>query len=149
MRPQDITKQVFISYVRKDRNLADALANELQKKGFKVWLDKNISPGAKWSEEVSKALDESDSMIAILNQYSFSSSYVRNELEYVLFNDRYKNRFLPVLIGPTSNTDFVRLPWVLQKITFLKITGQKSASSIAKTISRKFIALLEKEEGSR
>ena len=149
MKNEDITKQVFLSHVRKDKAIANALAKELQRQGFKVWSDQSISPGADWSEEITKALNVSDSMIAILNQHSFSSSYVRNELQHAFFDDRYKNRLLPVLISPTSDTDFVRLPWVLTKMTFLKITEKQSTESIAKTIVKKFIALLKKQEGQR
>lgn len=149
MKNEAITKQVFLSHVRKDKAIANALAKELQRQGFKVWSDQSISPGADWSEEITKALNESDSMIAILNQHSFSSSYVRNELQHAFFDDRYKNRLLPVLISPTSDADFVRLPWVLTKMTFLKITEQQSTENIAKTIVKKFIALLKKQEDQR
>ncbi|MGO9378706.1 MAG: toll/interleukin-1 receptor domain-containing protein [Dissulfurispiraceae bacterium] len=143
MKTESITKQVFLSYTRKDSALANALARELQRQGLKVWDEQNISPGADLSEEIKKALNDSDSMIALLNQHSFSSSYVRNELQHAFFDDRYKNRLLPVLISSTSDADFVNLPWVLTKITFLKITEQRSAEDMAKTIAKKFIALLE------
>ena len=108
MKTEAITKQVFLSHVRKHKAIANALAKELQRQGFKVWSDQSILPGANWSEEITIALNESDSMIAILDQHSFSSSYVRNELQHAFFDDRYKNRLLPVLISPTSDTDFVR-----------------------------------------
>ena len=142
MKAKNITKQVFLSHARKDKAIANSLAKELQRQGFKVWYDKNISQSSNWSEEINKALDDSDSMIAILNQHSFSSSYVRNELQHAFFDDRYKNRLLPVLISSTSDTDFARLPWVLTKMTFLKISEQQSTENIAKAIVKRFIALL-------
>jgi hypothetical protein len=145
MATKPSTKQVFLSYVRKDKAIADALAKELRRQRIKVWYDQDISAGSDWSEEISKALNESDSMIAILNEYSFSSSYVRNELQHAFFDDRYKNRLLPVLIGKTSDKDFVRLPWVLSKMPFIKITEERSTESIAKAIAKKFIALLKKQ----
>ena len=105
MKTESITKQVFLSYTRKDSALANALARELQRQGLKVWDEQNISPGADLSEEIKKALNDSDSMIALLNQHSFSSSYVRNELQHAFFDDRYKNRLLPVLISSTSDAE--------------------------------------------
>ena len=146
---KDITKQVFLSYVRKDNAVAEALVKELQQLSIKVWYSKkDISAGESSSETIEKALKGSDSMIAILNEYSFSSSYVRNELQHAFFDDRYKDRLLPVLLGAATSTDFVRLPWVLTKMPYLKITKQKSTESIAKAIVSKFIALLNKKEGN-
>ena len=147
MKTKNITKQVFLSYARKDKDIANAVAKELQLIGINVWYDQSISPGANWLDEINSALNESDSMIAILNQHSFSSEYVRNELQHAFFDDRYKNRLLPVLIGSTSDTDFTRLPWVLTKMNFLQIKGNRSTESISKSIVRKFIALLDKKEG--
>jgi len=143
MKSIPITKQIFLSHARNDKLLAKVLTIELRQREFKVWNDQSILPGLDWSEEITKALKESDSMIALLNQHSYSSSYVRYELEHVFFDDRYKNRLLPVLIGSSSVEDFVRLPWVLTKLTFLKLSEKLSMPEMAKRITAEFIALLE------
>jgi hypothetical protein len=146
MKAKNITKQIFVSYVRKDQELANVLVKELQNRGFRVWYDNKISTGANTLQEITKALDESDSMIAILDEYAFSSSYIREELQHAFFNDSYKNRLLPVLISQSSKINFERLPWILTKMDYLKISGNRSNESIAKSIVKKFIVLLEKEE---
>ena len=145
MNSESITKQVFLSYVRNDKSLANALTKELQRRGFKVWNDQSIQSGADWSDEITNALKESDSMIALLTQHSYSSSYVRNELEHVFFDDRYKNRLLPVLIGSSLEEDFVRLPWVLTKLTFLKLPEKLSIDEMTKRIAEEFTALLNRQ----
>jgi hypothetical protein len=81
-------------------------------------------------------------MIALLNKHSFSSSYVREELEHAFFDEKYKNRLLPVLIGSLSEKDFSQLPWVLNKMPSLKIKKQKSTEKLAKEIADKFQDLL-------
>jgi hypothetical protein len=143
MISKSITQQVFLSHARNDKSLANALTKELRRRGFKVWNDQSILPGGDWSDEITKALQESDSMIALLNQHSYSSSYVRYELEHVFFDDRYKNRLLPVLIGSSSDEGFVRLPWVLTKLPFLKLSEKLSMDEMAKRITEEFIALLK------
>jgi len=88
-------------------------------------------------------------MIALLNQHSYSSSYVRNALEYALFEDEYKNRLLPVFVGSSSDTEFVRLPWVLTKLEYLKISERGSLDAKAKRIADKFSSLLRNKRSDQ
>lgn len=144
-----LTNQVFISHARNDFQLANVLANELRRRGFSVWHDVSEGKGKKWSNQIDNALKNSDSMIALLNQHSYSSSYVRNELEYALFNENYKNRLLPVFIESSKESDFIRLPWVLTKLEFLKFSKTKSLDSLAYTIADKFVSLLSGQESDK
>ena len=145
MQPKLIPKQVFLSQPKNDKDLkilAKALSLELQKRGYKVWLNDYIQPGSDWSSEIAVALNESDAMVALLNQYSFSSSYVRDGLEYAFFNEQYKNRVLPVLIGSSSEGDFSRLPWMLTKMSYLTISDLNLPEDLAITIADRFDKLL-------
>jgi hypothetical protein len=146
MENEKLSNQVFISYARNDTELAYYLAEELSKRGFKVWYDIEIKVGEEWASQIESALKESDSMIAILNQNSYSSSYVRNELEYALFNEDYKNRLLPVFIGSADEANFARLPWVLNKLEYLRLPDSDSLESLANEIIEQFISLLSKQE---
>lgn len=137
------TIQVFISYARNDNTLAIALAKELQKRGFKVWNEQSILLGEDITNQLLKALKESDSMIALLNQHSYSSSYVRSEIEHAFFDDRYKNRLLPVLISSSSEDNFARLPWVLTKFPFLKLSEDLPTKKMVKKIIDRFTSLIE------
>jgi len=145
MQSKSKPEQIYISYIKSDKDLkklVDVLTQELRRRGYEIWSGERISPGEKWADEIEKALKDSDAMIALLNQHSFSSSYVRNELEHAFFNEQYKNRFLPVFISSSSDEDFSRLPWVLTKITFLKIEERRSVQNKAKIIADKFETLL-------
>ena len=146
MENEKLPKQVFISHARNDKELAYYLAEELRKRGFRVWHDIESKPGEEWTSQIESALKDSDSMIAILNQNSYSSSYVRNELEYALFNEDYKNRLLPVFIGSEDEANFVRLPWVLTKLEYLRLPESESLESLANEIIEQFISLLSEQE---
>ena len=143
MESKDLTKQVFLSYARKEQDLAVAVADYLLEKGIKVWNDRELFTGDNWRKETEIALRQSDSMIVLLTPHSFSSNLVRNELEHALFDDQFKHRLLPVLIGDTSE-EFVRLPWVLNRLQILHIKPNKSTRARAKLIAETFVDLLEK-----
>lgn len=139
--------RVFLSYARNDKELAHVLSRELKNHGVMVWDDQSIEPGDRWLEEIKKALERCNSMIALLNEHSFSSSYVRDELEHAFFDERYKHRLLPVLIGGTSESAFSRLPWVLTKLATLRITDRESPEEMAKRITKVFLEKIEEESG--
>lgn len=143
---EKLSNQVFISHARNDYELANFLAEELRKRGFRVWHDIERRSGEEWTSQIESALKDSDSMIAILNQNSYSSSYVRNELEFALFNEDYKNRLLPVFIGSLDEANFVRLPWVLTKLEYLRLPESETLESLANEIIEQFVALLSEQE---
>ena len=114
------TSQVFLSYTSKHRRLGNTVARELAKHQLSVWDAYSMPTGSPIDTEIQNALDKSDSMIAILDQHSFSSSLVRRELDYAFFDRRYKNRLLPVFVG-NKKEDFSRLPWILNWLKVLHI----------------------------
>jgi len=136
------TKQVFLSYAQRDRELAEAVAAELQLRGVPV-RDSQMSGGSEWASKVDDALHACDSMIALLNANAFSSRYVRQELEFALFSEQYKNRLLPVLLEEASS-DLARLPWILSKIQAMRMTRITSPEAAAKKIVDEFAKLMEK-----
>jgi hypothetical protein len=136
-------RKVFLSYAKTDQELAHALSDELKRYGLSVWDDQSIPPGADWSREIKKALQHCDSMIALLNEHSFSSSYVREELQHAFFDERYRNRLLPVLLGKTSDADFSRLPWILTKLAFLRVSEKERPQEVAKKITKRFLAQIK------
>lgn len=137
--------QVFISHVRNDDLVASEVAKTLSKQGLVVWSDESILPGSDWKEEMQKALENSDYIISLLTSNSFSSKFVREELDYALFNNRYKNKFLPVLIGDESEEEFSRLPWLLKKLKHLYISKNTSPELIASEVSKSFLQLVDSQ----
>lgn len=145
MSTEKLARKVFLSHTKRDEPLATAVLTALRDSGLSVWDDQAIEAGADWRKEIEKGLSASDSMIAILNTHSFSSVWVRNELDHALFSERFKGRFLPVLIDEEDEADFSRLPWVLTKIGYLRVSGKKPLTENAGKITEAFLQLLRSQ----
>lgn len=142
MDAKDLTKQVFLSYARKEQLLAEQVAKLLAERGIKVLEDRSeLHAGDDWAKSVEQALRQSDSMIALLTPHSFSSSFVRSELGHALFDDRFKHRVLPVLIGNASD-EFVRLPWILNRMQILRLSPDEPQGKQAERIASGFERML-------
>jgi hypothetical protein len=134
MQSKTPTLQVFISHVRKDRRIADAVASELKIRGFSVWEMKHAPSGKRWKTQLDSALEGCDLMVALLTRHSYSSPYVRDELEYALFTERFKDRLLPVFIASSVENEFSRVPWVLGSIRHLKFDEYTPPQVIARRV---------------
>lgn len=87
---------IFISYSRADRDFALQLATELRSSGFRIWLDQlDIPTGARWDDEVEKALVNCGIFMIILTPHSIASNNVKDEIGYAIDNNK---RILPVLL---------------------------------------------------
>ncbi len=151
MKDKSNIKQIFLSHEKNDETineLARALSIELQSRGYKVWSEKYIMPGEVWTNEVNDALNNSDAMVALLNQYSYSSSYVRNELEHAFFDDNYKNRLLPVLIRESNYEKFSQLPWFLKNLNYLEISKKQTINKSVTKIANHFQELVSRKENN-
>lgn len=142
MDAKGLTKQVFLSYAHKEQPLAEQVARLLAQRGIKVLEDRGeLRAGDDWAKSVEQALRKSDSMIALLTPHSFSSSFVRSELGHALFDDRFKHRVLPVLIGD-AGAEFVRLPWILNRMQLLKLSPAQPSHEQASQIASEFERML-------
>lgn len=136
-----ITNQVFLSYTSKHKSLGNAVALKLENHQLSVWDAYSTPTGSPIDTDIQNALDMSDSMIAILDQHSFSSSLVRKELDYAFFDKRYKNRLLPVFIE-NEKKDFSRLPWILNRLKVIRIKETGKLNYQATQIVDAFLHLL-------
>lgn len=145
MKPHELTKQVFLSYTSKDRGLAAEILQILSDRGMRVWDDQQqLMAGSNWEREIKDALEKSDSMIALLGPYSFRSSWIRSELNHAMFDERYKRRLLPVIIGAAKDDVFEGLPWILKKMQFLILPEEESTKQQAIRVADAFVDLLKR-----
>jgi hypothetical protein len=74
--------KVFISYrhVEPDQELAQYLAAYLQREGCSIFLDKQITVGKKWAEEIEKSIREANYFVVLLSKDSIVSDMVRSEI---------------------------------------------------------------------
>lgn len=75
---------VFISYAREQRELADKLAAALTELGLTVWSDSRLTPGRDYEEEIERQLDAARAVIVIWSDDSVASNFVRAEAREAL-----------------------------------------------------------------
>src|SRR5216684_2233232 len=77
---------IFISYAHRDgSDLALRLKHDLDALGFDVWLDKHrLKGGDRWINEIEKALDRAQVVLALLSDGSFASDTCRAEQGWAL-----------------------------------------------------------------
>lgn len=71
---------VFISYSRSDREIADAICRELKSNGLKYWMDTKIPGGEFFDDEIIAALEKSNIVILIFSKNSNASPHVTTEI---------------------------------------------------------------------
>src|SRR3954471_16469863 len=92
---------IFISYVREDAAIVDALASDLEARGVKVWLDrKSLAPGERWRDAIRHAIQNGDLFVACFSR-AFSHrdrSHMHEELTLAIEELRLR---------PTARTWFI------------------------------------------
>lgn len=107
-------QRTFISYPRKNAEFALKLARELKSAGFDVWFDQlDIPAGARWDDEVQRALAECGIFLVILTPEAIESENVKDEIGYAI--DSHK-RILPVLLKPCN------IPFRLRRFHYVDFT---------------------------
>lgn len=75
---------IFISYARADRAMAEALANELKAKGYRVWWDAELVGSDDFYEVILQALHNAKAAVVIWTKTSARSRFVRDEARFAL-----------------------------------------------------------------
>jgi hypothetical protein len=89
-------RRAFISYSRANKEFATKLVTGLRAGGYPVWFDLlDIPTGARWDDEVEKALRECSIFMIILTPASIASENVKDEIGYAIDHGK---RILPVLL---------------------------------------------------
>jgi TolB-like protein len=85
---------VFVSYVRENRAIAEKIAGGLSDAGFSVWWDRHIRGGAKFAMEIERELKSSKVVVVLWSTASLGSEWVRDEAEQA----RNENKLIPVCL---------------------------------------------------
>ena len=70
---------VFISYARDDRALAEGMAELLKAAGHSVWWDRDLGGGEAFSDVIERNLREAKSVVVLWTDASIKSLFVRDE----------------------------------------------------------------------
>ena len=124
--------QIFISYSRANRTIAEQLTRVLEQQGLSVWVDyKTLKGGSTWEDEVENALRNADIFVTILSKESVNSNWVHAETGYAL---SLKKRIIPILV------EDVRLPLNLSNIQYLdarKLRVDELGKTVAAAIEKR------------
>lgn len=86
---------IFISYASQDQQIAETLANALEKEGFDIWWDKEIPTGKTFDEVIEKAIKEANCVIVLWSEHSIKSEWVHIEAA----EGKERNILIPIKIA--------------------------------------------------
>ena len=126
-------RRIFVSYSRTNATFALKLARELKADSFAAWLDQlDIPTGARWDDEVEKALRECEIFIIILTPASVASDNVKDEIGYALGKNK---RFIPVML------ENCEIPFRLHRFQYVDFT-KKSFDEGVQSVKDLLISLM-------
>jgi len=101
---------VFISYARADKARVAPLVAAIEAKGWSVWWDPEISPGAEFDDEIDAALQAAKAVLVIWTPTSVASRWVRGEARDaaergILVPVRFDQARLPIDVRAIHTTD--------------------------------------------
>lgn len=106
--------RVFLSYVRKDADLASAVADRLGEAGFDVWSDRRIRIGEPWEDAFEDAVLNADIYVILASPEALESNASFFEMGIALGRVAMEPgvRLVPVLV---RGTRWGELPNVLRR----------------------------------
>jgi tetratricopeptide (TPR) repeat protein len=121
---------VFISYSRRDLDVADRLLGALEEEGFNVTIDRRDLPyGEEWLKELGDFIAASDTVVAIVSQSFVRSKACNWELGEVRSTNK---RLVPIVIESVAPDD---LPEAIGKIQLLPAEGTFSFETHLKALA--------------
>jgi len=73
---------VFVSYKRKDRELAAVVVAQLDFAGYNVWWDQHLTPREAWDDLIERELNAAKAVLVLWTPRSVTSEWVKNEADY-------------------------------------------------------------------
>lgn len=97
-----MSRDIFISYSRKDQEFVTRLASDLNEQVAFVWFDRStIQPGQKWQDEIMTGIRECKAFIVVLSPDAMASRYVGEEVKQAL---QLGKIIFPVIYRPSKWT---------------------------------------------
>lgn len=102
---------IFLSHSSRDKFFIRKLAERLQKKGVRVWLDElELNVGDSLSEKITSGIGEVDFVGVVLSHHSLESEWFHREVQLALKREGIENRrmLLPLLLEKIEVPEFLR-----------------------------------------
>lgn len=131
---------VFISYSKKDKQVADALCAALESERIRCWLaPRDVQAGSDWASEIVKAVQGSRTMVLVFSESAAESTHVRREITTAANAGVI---IVPLKIDSTDPTGAMQ--YYLADTHWLDAVNPPTTEQIAEVV-RKVASLLEKE----
>lgn len=106
-----MTKNIFISYSRRELGFVDDIVDDLENEGYNVWLDyRALVPGIPWKEQIDKGLNDSDTVLLVVSKAALASEYVA--LEWRHFLETNKRVILLIFEAVDLPPELEKYEWV-------------------------------------
>ncbi len=103
VHPKKSPHEVFISYSKPDRDVAQSLCSYLETNGITCWISpRNVLPGANYPASIIAGIDNSRLIILVFSKSSNTSRHVFRELEEAILKNI---RILPFRIDDEPLSD--------------------------------------------
>ena len=123
------TQQIFISYAHSDVEWAQKFAEKLEQLGLSVWLDRKISPGQSWVDEVEAGMRESDIFAFLIQPEKINSPSFSFELGAAISLGKILIPIVP------QGLEYHLLPSPLRRIQGLeRTTPEETARKFAQAV---------------
>jgi hypothetical protein len=110
-----MTKNIFMSYSRRELGFVDDLVGRLEGEGYQVWLDyRSLVPGKPWEEQIYQGIRNTDVILLVVSKESMASRNVEMEWKRVL---EQKKRIILLIF------EAVDLPSELEKFEWVDFRG--------------------------
>jgi len=77
-----VSNLIFISYSRRDQEFVFKLANDLEARGGRVWLDQaDIRGGTQWRQSIVNGIEQAGAFLLLISPDAMESEYVNIELD--------------------------------------------------------------------
>jgi hypothetical protein len=114
-----MTKNIFMSYSRREVGFIDDLVRNLEQTGYDVWLDYcSLVPGRPWQDQIYQGIQNADVILLVVSKASLSSQNVEVEWRYVI----EQNKRVILLVF-----EAVDLPAELEKYEWVDFRGSYKA----------------------
>jgi hypothetical protein len=91
---------IFLSYSRGDAQHADEWVGNLERFGYRVWIDRaGIRGGQQWNETIVRSIKEAQALVLLLSPNAARSDNVRREIDLAV---EARKRIIPIELQVTT-----------------------------------------------
>jgi len=118
--------KVFISYNRQSEAMARSLVDDIERLGYDVWFDQELSGGQAWWDQILAFIRECDLFVFLLDPQTLDSTACKRELGYARVLGK---PIPPVLVADGVSTNL--LPPELSEIQFIDYRKQDRTTALS------------------